>query len=68
MTAHRGWLRVGLLWLLATTASAGSPAQAESYRAGSVKFITQLGAGSGTDPAMRIVIDQLGKMWGSKPC
>jgi tripartite-type tricarboxylate transporter receptor subunit TctC len=66
MTAHRGWLRVGLLWLLATTASAGSPAQAESYRAGSVKFITQLGAGSGTDPAMRIVIDQLGKMWGQQ--
>src|SRR5437879_5308541 len=66
MTAHREWLRVGLLCLLATTAYAGSPAQAQTYPAGPVKFITQMGAGSGTDPAMRIVIDQLGKMWGQQ--
>ena len=66
MTAHREWLRVGLLCLLATTASAGSPAEAQTYPAAPVKFITQLGAGSGTDPAMRIVIDQLGKMWGQQ--
>ena len=66
MTAHGGWLRVGLLCLLATTAYAGSPAQAQTYPAGPVKFITQMGAGSGTDPAMRIVIDQLGKMWGQQ--
>jgi tripartite-type tricarboxylate transporter receptor subunit TctC len=66
MTAHREWLRVGLLCLLATTAHAGSPAQAQTYPAGPVKFITQLGAGSGTDPAMRIVIDHLGKIWGQQ--
>src|SRR5260370_4983243 len=62
MTAHWDWLRICLLWL-ATTACSGSPAQAESYPAGPVRFITQLTAGSGTDPAMRIVIDHLGKMW-----
>jgi tripartite-type tricarboxylate transporter receptor subunit TctC len=66
VSAHREWLRVGLLCLLATTAHAGSPAQAQTYPAGPVKFITQLGPGSGTDPAMRIVIDQLGKMWGQQ--
>jgi tripartite-type tricarboxylate transporter receptor subunit TctC len=66
MTAHREWLQVGLLCLLAATAYAGSPAQAQTYPVGPVKFITQLGAGSGTDPAMRIVIDQLGKMWGQQ--
>jgi hypothetical protein len=32
---------------------------------GPVKFITQLAAGGGTDPAMRIVVDQLGKIWSS---
>ena len=31
-----------------------------------MKFITPLAAGTGTDPAMRIVIDQLGKMWGQQ--
>jgi tripartite-type tricarboxylate transporter receptor subunit TctC len=31
-----------------------------------VKFVTQLAAGTGTDPAMRVVIDQLGKMWGQQ--
>jgi tripartite-type tricarboxylate transporter receptor subunit TctC len=66
MTAHRDWLRLGLLCLLATTASAGLPAQAETYPTAPVKFITQLSAGSGTDPAMRIVIDQLGRMWGQQ--
>src|SRR5947209_13963442 len=67
MTAHGGWLRVGLLCLLATTSHAASPAQAQTYPAAPVKFITQLGAGSGTGPAMQIGIDQLGKMWGQQP-
>ena len=31
-----------------------------------MKFITQLAAGGGTDPAMRIVIDHLGRMWGQQ--
>ena len=66
MTAHREWLRVCLLCLLTTTTYPGSPAQAQTYPAGPVKFITPLGAGSGTDPAMRIVIDQLGKVWGQQ--
>jgi tripartite-type tricarboxylate transporter receptor subunit TctC len=66
MTEHWDWLRIGLLGLLASTACIGSPAHAESYPTGPVKFITQLTAGSGTDPAMRIVIDHLGKMWGQQ--
>jgi tripartite-type tricarboxylate transporter receptor subunit TctC len=66
MIADREWFWVGLLCLLTITTHAGSPAQAQTYPAGPVKFITPLGAGSGTDPAMRIVIDQLGKIWGQQ--
>jgi hypothetical protein len=39
-------------------APAGLSAHAQAYPAGPVKFITQLAAGGGTDPAMRIVVDQ----------
>ena len=66
MTAHRKWLRVGLLCLLAPSAFALSPAQAQTYPTGPVKFITSLAAGGGTDPAMRVVIEQLGRMWGKQ--
>jgi tripartite-type tricarboxylate transporter receptor subunit TctC len=52
--------------LLATAASIGSSAHAQTYPAGPVKFVTQLAAGTGTDPAMRVVIDQLGKLWGQQ--
>lgn len=44
----------------------GSLAAARDYPAGPVKFITQLAPGSGTDPAMRIVIDALSKLWGQQ--
>ncbi len=66
MTTHRVWLRIGLLCLLATASSDRSSAQSEKFPGGAVKFITQLGAGSGTDPAMRIVIDHLGNIWGQQ--
>jgi tripartite-type tricarboxylate transporter receptor subunit TctC len=63
---HRLLLQVGLVWVLVTSMPVGWSAQAPNYPAGPVKFITQLAAGGGTDPAMRIVIDQLGKMWGQQ--
>jgi tripartite-type tricarboxylate transporter receptor subunit TctC len=53
-----------LVCLLAILAPAGLSAHAKAYPAGPVKFTTQLAAGGGTDPAMRIVIDQFGKIWG----
>jgi tripartite-type tricarboxylate transporter receptor subunit TctC len=65
MTAHRIWLRAGLLCLLASSASAQS-SNAQTYPAGPVKFITPLAAGTATDPAMWIVIDQLGRIWGQQ--
>jgi tripartite-type tricarboxylate transporter receptor subunit TctC len=66
MTGHGQWLRVGLLCFVIAVAPAGSAALAETFPTGPVKFITSLSAGSGTDPAMRIVIDQLGRMWGQQ--
>jgi tripartite-type tricarboxylate transporter receptor subunit TctC len=41
-------------------------AWAETYPSGLVKFITPIAAGSGTDPAMRIVVEQLGQLWGQQ--
>jgi tripartite-type tricarboxylate transporter receptor subunit TctC len=49
---------------LATSVAAGSSAHAQTYPPGPVKFITQLAAGGGTDPAMRIVTEHLGRIWG----
>jgi tripartite-type tricarboxylate transporter receptor subunit TctC len=46
--------------------SAGSPARAQAFPTGPLKFITPLSAGSGTDSAMRIVSEQLGRMWGQQ--
>ena len=66
MRAHREWFRLGLICLLATPVSIESSALAQTYPASPVKFITQLAAGSGTDPAMRIVTDRLGKIWGQQ--
>jgi tripartite-type tricarboxylate transporter receptor subunit TctC len=66
LIVHRLLLQVGLVWLLAISMPVGWSAHAQNYPAGPVKFITQLAAGGGTDPAMRIVIDQLGKMWGQQ--
>jgi tripartite-type tricarboxylate transporter receptor subunit TctC len=57
------WFRTGLVFLLAILAHAELSAHAQAYPAGPVKSITQLEAGGGTDPAMRIVSDQLGKIW-----
>jgi len=67
MTARRQWLRLGFLCLIAAAAPAGSLAHAQSYPSGPVKFITQLAAGSGTDPAMRVVIEQLVGCGGNRP-
>jgi tripartite-type tricarboxylate transporter receptor subunit TctC len=64
--ARRILFKVGLVCLFATSIPTRSSAQAENYPAAPVKFITQLAAGGGTDPAMRIVIDHLGKMWGQQ--
>ena len=66
MTAPRQWLQLGLLCFVAAASPAGSLAHAQSYPSGPVKFITQIAAGSGTDPAMRVVIEQLGRMWGQQ--
>jgi len=59
--------RVGVICLLAAMpVGLSASAHAQNYPAGPVKFITQLAAGGGTDPAMHIVIDHLGKMWGQQ--
>ena len=65
MVVQRLLSRVGVICLLAAM-PVGLSAHAQNYPAGPVKFITQLAAGGGTDPAMHIVIDHLGKMWGQQ--
>jgi tripartite-type tricarboxylate transporter receptor subunit TctC len=52
--------------LLAIAVSTGRSAHAQSYPAGPVKFITQQRPGGGIDPAIRIVADHLGRMWGQQ--
>mgnify|MGYP006262717597 CR=1 FL=1 len=54
MVVQRLLSRVGVICLLAAM-PVGLSAHAQNYPAGPVKFITQLAAGGGTDPAMRIV-------------
>jgi tripartite-type tricarboxylate transporter receptor subunit TctC len=66
MRSLRDWVRLGVLCLFAASASMASSAQGQTYPAGPVKFITPMPAGGGTDPAMRIVINELGRMWGQQ--
>ena len=66
MEMQRLLFQIGLVCLLITPMPVGFSAHAQDYPAGPVKFITQLAAGGGTDPAMRIVIDHLGRMWGQQ--
>src|SRR5262245_61848019 len=64
MTLPSHWLRA--VFLAATCAAAGSSALAQTYPAGPVKIVTQVGAGNGPDLALRIVADHLGRMWGQQ--
>jgi tripartite-type tricarboxylate transporter receptor subunit TctC len=66
MTAHNRCFGIGFLCLVATATPADSAIWSQAYPAGPVKFITQMAPGSGTDPAMRIVIDHLAKLWGQQ--
>jgi tripartite-type tricarboxylate transporter receptor subunit TctC len=50
--------------VLAVSITGTSVARAQAYPAGPVKFISQFPAGGGTDPAMRIVAEHLGRLWG----
>jgi tripartite-type tricarboxylate transporter receptor subunit TctC len=43
-----------------------SEVRAETYPSGPVKIITPIGAGSGTDAAMRVIVEQLGHVWGQQ--
>jgi tripartite-type tricarboxylate transporter receptor subunit TctC len=65
MRIHARWLHIGLLCSLSLSLGPAC-ASAQSYPAGPVRFITQLSAGTGTDPAMRIVVDRLGRKWGQQ--
>ena len=55
---HRRLL-LGSVFLL----SLMSNSTAQTFPTGPVKIITQQAAGGGTDPAMRVVADQLSKLW-----
>jgi len=61
MMVRGPWLRIGLLCILPL---APTSAPAQTYPNGPVRLITQQGAGGGTDVAMRMVTEALGKLWG----
>jgi len=63
MNLQRNFSRIAIVCLLAAICTS---AQAQSYPAGPVKFITPMTAGGGTDPAMRIIVNELGRMWGQQ--
>jgi tripartite-type tricarboxylate transporter receptor subunit TctC len=54
------WLTLALLSIYP------SKCGAQHSPSGPVRFITQLPAGTGTDPAMRIIADELGRRWGQQ--
>ncbi len=64
IAAHTVWARLAVAVSVIVLSLSVSAARA--YPVGTVRFITQLPAGSGTDPAMRIVIDELSKRWGQQ--
>jgi tripartite-type tricarboxylate transporter receptor subunit TctC len=57
---------IGLVCIAVVTAPAGLSARVQSNPTAPVKIITPMAPGTGTDPAMRIVVDQLGKLWGQQ--
>jgi tripartite-type tricarboxylate transporter receptor subunit TctC len=63
MMVHGHWPRIGLFCLLSPVLI---PTPAQNYPAGPVRIITQQGAGGGTDVAMRMVTEALGKLWGQQ--
>lgn len=56
-------LRCALVMLCAGWLGSSS-AEAEAFPTGPVKFITPIGAGSGTDAAMRVIVERLSQLWG----
>ena len=66
MSAHRSWFRLGLTCLVIVSSCFETSAQAQTFPAGPVKFVTSLSAGIGTEPAMRILADKLGQLWGQQ--
>lgn len=64
MNRQKRWLRAAAWGLLMGSAVSAAQAQAENYPAKAVTVISDAGAGSSPDAAMRIVADGLGKVWG----
>src|SRR5262245_55429519 len=60
----RSWSAATVLGLLVVSALAAVDAQGQPYPSSPVRIITQQGAGGGTDVAMRLVAEELSKLWG----
>lgn len=59
-----GWLLKLTLVLVCAGWLSSSPARSETFPLGPVKFITPIATGSGTDAAMRVILERLGHLWG----
>jgi len=66
MRTRQSWIAAAALGVLGTTL-AGSTIRAQTtYPSGLVRIITQQGAGGGSDAAMRLVTEELTKLWGHR--
>src|SRR5260370_38242141 len=66
MNARDYFSRIAVLCLLALPVATSAFAQGKSYPEKAVMIISDAGAGSSPDVAMRIVADGLSKMWGQQ--
>src|SRR5580698_6362483 len=66
MNARGNFSRIAILCLLALPVATSAFAQATSYPEKAVMIISDAGAGSSPDVAMRIVADGLSKIWGQQ--
>src|SRR3954452_15971417 len=64
MPTFRSCSIAAALGSLITFASGGAFAQGQPFPSAPVRIITQQGAGGGTDVAMQLVAEELGKAWG----
>jgi len=63
---HRAYFNIAVASFIVLALVAAPSIQAQEYPAKPAKLITQGAAASGPDVIARIVVDQLGRLWGQQ--